>query len=488
VYPAHPFRLIAFCLLAGVALVCFCAAPGPAGFQARTAPERPLYHADPEHLWNRLHEALFVRVGPDGRTYGGDRLEPLLWRGSRHLLVGPSHRRALAILEEFLKDQGEKRFVDPLKRAVLQRDLWLVFQWLEGDHWIHDSLKPEVVRAARDRLCRPLAAVIGRLALTPEQMQKLPDSYAAAIASGEFAKRFDPERPDQTYLPADLVAADGPWVCVGRTDGPIAPEHLSDSGTNPFTSSAFLLFLRLPAGRVATLDYLNQLRAFNHPLRVGTKKAEYPVGKYLPNPKLPLLPAATEVALLRRALLISSRNTLVATALTESVQLRRYREVPEMTEETLRAALDNDTRTNGRTRSWQHFQELQLSRARLFAGRAGGLRAVGPEERDFPTPFSLTYHDALEDHDHDPPERPFSERAQLPVQAGCFLCHSLPGVASFNSYFNSRAHLNDRDTAARPFSLAEMPIAEVTGAAVKWQEGRPSWAALRKLLAESRPK
>jgi hypothetical protein len=29
-----------------------------------------------------------------------------------------------------------------------------------------------------------------------------------------------------------------------------------------------------------------------------------------------------------------------------------------------------------------------------------------------------------------------------------------------------------------------MPVSEVAGAAVKWKEGRPNWAALRKLLAE----
>ena len=66
----------------------------------------------------------------------------------------------------------------------------------------------------------------------------------------------------------------------------------------------------------------------------------------------------------------------------------------------------------------------------------------------------------------------------------CFACHSLPGAASFNSHFNFRGHLNDTTTAARPFSLSEMPVSKVAGAAVKWKEGRPNWAALRKLMAE----
>jgi hypothetical protein len=206
-------------------ILCFFASLGPAESSAKTASKRSMYQADPEHLWNRLHKAMLVRVGPDGRAYGQDRLEPLLWRGSKHLLEGRSHKRAVALLEEFLKNKGEKLVEDPLKRAVLQRDLWLVFNWLEGDHWKSSelALKPEEVRAARDRLRRPLAAVIGRLALTPEQIKKLPDNYAAAVASGEFAKRFDPERPDKPYLPPDLFAADGPWVCLGRPDGPVAP-------------------------------------------------------------------------------------------------------------------------------------------------------------------------------------------------------------------------------------------------------------------------
>src|SRR5215471_2768407 len=75
---------------------------GPADPAHKPAPSRSVYHTDPKHLWNRLYEALFVRVGPDGRTYGQDRLEPLLWRQSKHLLEERSNKRAVAHLEEFL--------------------------------------------------------------------------------------------------------------------------------------------------------------------------------------------------------------------------------------------------------------------------------------------------------------------------------------------------------------------------------------------------
>src|SRR4051794_29276803 len=49
-----------------------------------------IYDPDPEHLWNRLHKALWVRTGPDGNEYGHDRLDPLLWMETRHLVEGRS--------------------------------------------------------------------------------------------------------------------------------------------------------------------------------------------------------------------------------------------------------------------------------------------------------------------------------------------------------------------------------------------------------------
>jgi hypothetical protein len=484
-YHSHTFRLLVSCFLTGAAVVCLFGSSGPAGLLEKTAPVRSVYHSDPEHLWNRLQAAVFVRVGPDGHVYGQDRLEPLLWPRSKHLLEEQSHKRAVALLEEFLKDKGEKLIEDPLKRAVLQRDLWLVFNWLEGNHdgFEEPALKPEEARAARERLRRPLAAVIGRLALSPDQIKKLPDNYAAAVASGEFPKKYDPEQPDRPYLPPDLFAADGPWVCVGRPDGPVAPEHQrDDGGNNVFTNSAFLVFLRLPAGRAATLDYLKRLRSFDQPLRVAVDETERRLDPYLPNPKLPPFPVGTEVALVRRALLIASPNTPTATALTESVQLRVYREVPDITAQTLRAALGGGTAANRQARSWQSFQEFRLSRSLLFAGRAGGLRPVGVEERDFKTGFGSHTWDEFESRRYRPPGRSFAEASQERIKT-CFSCHSLPGVSSFNSFFNYRSNLLDSDN-GRPFSLSEMPVSEVAGAAVKWKEGRPNWSALRKLLVE----
>lgn len=52
-----------------------------------------LYDPDPQHLWNRLHRHLQVRTAADGREFGLDEVDPLLWSETRRLLSGPHTRR-----------------------------------------------------------------------------------------------------------------------------------------------------------------------------------------------------------------------------------------------------------------------------------------------------------------------------------------------------------------------------------------------------------
>jgi hypothetical protein len=413
--PSRTSCLSASCLTAGAAVVCLFTSSGPAEPRGPSA-EQAVYDRDPQHLWNRLHEALSVRAGPDGGTYGRDRFEPLLWLGSRHLLQGPSQERAVALLNEMLDKHGENLSDDPLRRALLQRDLWLVYSWLEGPH-THggaSGVAPDKLREARQRLGRPLAAAIRRLALTPEQIRKLPDNHAAAAASGRFARSHADAGPDRPYLPPDLFAADGPWVCVGRADGPAAPEHVRPE--NSFANSAFLIFLRVPGGREAALTHLKR----------GPGD----------------LPAGAEVALVRRALLIASPGEVTATNLIESIQLRVYGQAE------------------------QSFAEFRLSRTLLLAGQAGGLRAVGANERDFKTGFGGSTWDQFEE----PLVGQSLDVRRVDVHAQCRGCHSrdrFPGLRARESG-----------------PLLEVPVADALGAAVKWKRERPDWAALRRLLAE----
>jgi hypothetical protein len=428
------------------------------------------YHSDPQHLWNRLHEAIFVRVAADGQEYGRDRLDPLLWTDTGYLTDKKARERAARVLNEFVDRDGEKRFTDPLKRAILQRDLWLVFNWLEKKV------------GASDPLAQLVASTIDRVALTHQQIEALPDFYAAAVASQQFPTRFDSVQPDRAFLPPDLFAADGPWVCVGRPDGPVAPEHLNELGSsNPSTNSIFLVFLRLPEGRAATIEFLQQLRGFDGPLVIESEPAGNGSRTYIPNPRLPQLPAGTEMALVRQALLIDSAHRVVASKICESVQLRVYREIPKMTKEALNAALTGGTAANRSAQSWQSFYEFRLSRPRLFASRAGGLREVGPDERDFKTGFRSHPWDPI---DRVTVDEPLRDGDHPVVRQLCFACHSLPGITSFNSFSDDWRTSFSNGKRPRTAPLTEMAIRAAIDAGVTWREGRPNCTALRELLSK----
>ena len=464
-FQSIPLRIATVCLLTAVCLF------GPAT-RTSAADQAPVgstvYHSDPQHLWNRLHEAVFHRVDSNGEIFRSDRIEPLLWPGTKYLLEEQSRDQFLVLLEEFLSKRGETLILDPLKRAILQRDLWLVFNWLEGMHtsFQRPDLTPQEVSVSCHKLQKPLAAVIGRLALTPEQIERLPDNYAAAVSSGEFAKSFDPKQPDHAYLPPELFAADGPWVCVGRSDGGVAARlHLRDDNGNAFTNSVFFVFLRLPGGREATLEYLKRLR--DKPMVFEEKNISFP--------KLPQFPKGTEVALVRRALLIAAPHTLVTTALTESVQLRIYHEVPDLVEQ-----LVTSRGTAGmRASSSQSSYEFRIRRSRLFAGEAGGLSAVSPTQRDFKTGFANKFRDPFEEHIS--ASETFPQSRQEPVTPNCFGCHSYSGVYSFNTLRNFRGGGGGDQGQT---ILSTISLAEVNHAAIQWKQERPSWVSLRRLFAD----
>src|SRR5262249_26602808 len=163
-----------------------------------------------------------------------------------------SHEDAIRLLDEFLTRGGDRLVRDPLKRAVLQHDLWAVFDWTAYPY--RHRYGAEGHPAARRAVPRQLGAAIRRRARPRSALPALPDNYAAAVKSKAFAAQDDPEHPGTPSLPADLFDAEGPWVCVGGPlDGPapVAPAH-----TRFFSGrSVFLVFLRLPGGRKATLAY-----------------------------------------------------------------------------------------------------------------------------------------------------------------------------------------------------------------------------------------
>ena len=352
-----------------------------------------IFDSDPNHIWNRTYTCLFVRQSTDGKEYGMDTLDPLLWDNTQALLTGDSHRRALACLDEFLRSHGERAVEDPLKRAILQRDLWAVFDWTARN----DDLPEQ-----RRELQRRLAGAIHRLALTPEQIRALPDTYDAAVATQRFASDYDTRNPGEPFLPPDLFRPDGPWVCLSAHSGePTALQHFYFSGR-----SRFLVFMKLPGGRDATLAYIDRLRSSDQP----------PLPGGFLNLALPQFSVGTHVALVRQLIVVDSTGNLVPTKLTESVQLRIYH------------AITPGTRymnyINGPSSHDQDFVEFRMSRPELFAGRHGGLVAVGPSETEFAT---------FNTHGMDGFDAAHASEGQNVVLKRCGGCHSDSGIHSVQS-------------------------------------------------------
>ncbi len=423
---------------------------------------QPIYDANPSHLWNRVHAALLCRVGPDGKTYGDDRLEPLLWMHSEHLLRGKSFENAITVLDEFDRESGESLIGAPLKRAILQRDLWLVANWL--------TQKPDTEE--KQRLQKALAKVIRRLALSSEQIKKLPDNYAMAVAAKAASNRFDAAQPERSYLPTQLFDAEGPWVCISRGDGLIAPQHLREDSSSPFTNSVFLVLLKLPPGRAATLEFLQRLAAFQQPYLVANpdekSRRSIPV---LPNATLPNWPKGTEVALVRRAMLIDSEEKIVASPITESIQLRVMRTDTPIPS----SAMFEIAKARG---NWAFF-EFQFRRTDLLGPSPSGLRDVSAD-RDFKTGFMSHPSDGFDEPPQ--PSKPFPLGSQPfeNIRASCIGCHQLPGLYSFNSLagFQFGRLQISRDKTAReigPFQFKAASIPEVEAAAVRWKETQASW-------------
>jgi len=371
-----------------------------------------IYDPNPNHIWNRLHDALLTRRDPTGDAYGVDEIDPLLWARTEHLLSGSSHQRALALLDEFLRTHGENQIRDPAKRALLQSKLWAVFDW--------SALSSIDHRAERRELQIRLAEAMRRLALTPAEIKSLPDNYAQAVASGAFAKEYDPADRERVFLPPDLFEPRGSWVSIQGDQGPVAETHVSFASGR----SRFLVFVRLPQGRQATLDYFHTLWDVPQPW----VRSEVDPAQGLLDPALPQFPEGTQAALVRQMMLFDRNGVLVSTPITESVQIRVYRTI------TARHDSDRVDVDWPAARTEQDFHEVRLTQSQLFAGQAGGLRAIAPTATELPV-FQTQGEDAFESSakQHSPLPKLLGGR----ILERCAGCHSASGINSLRS----RRHL-----------------------------------------------
>ena len=140
-------------------------------------------------------------------------LDPFLWRHDDYEFSGEAQKAALNVLDEFIAKNAHTLITDSLKRAFLQRDLWTLFDSPGLPRWPAKK-DPLMELAAR------VARIIPRLSLTAEEIKKLPNNYAEAVAAKEA-----------WFLPADLWEPQGPWVLLGdKAQLPLALSHVEFFG------------------------------------------------------------------------------------------------------------------------------------------------------------------------------------------------------------------------------------------------------------------
>jgi hypothetical protein len=259
-----------------------------------------IYDSDTNHLWNRLNETLFDRSGPDGKHYGFDELDILYWNTTTNLLGGVSHQQATNVLDEFINTHGERLIQDPLKKALLQRDLWALFDWTAGGRKSNHQVEQK-------KLLKRLAVAIQCLELTTNEIASLPNNYALA------------EKNNLADLPQGLFQTNGDWINVSVNNAErLVPMHDLGFGGR----SVFMVLFHDADGRKAGTNYLKQISSIK-PMWIPSTNPNFPNEMQL-NAGFPQFPTNSQWALARRMCVIDTDGRIQPTHVVESIQLRTY--------------------------------------------------------------------------------------------------------------------------------------------------------------------
>jgi hypothetical protein len=404
---------------------------GTDGVRARSAAGPfTIYDSNPEHIWNRVYRLFFVRYGADGQAFGGDILDPLLWYETESFFRNPLYQQSLALLDEFLATNAEALISDPLKRVVFQHDLWQVFDWL--------TLRAASYPAERQALQERIARIMRRVALSESQIAALPDNYGLAVAAHTYTMQFtSDQRLTPFLLPPELSRVGSAWINVGVEDSIAAYTHVVSFQGH----SAFYVYYHVPAGRQATLDFIASLRESN--LLTRSHRGIMPPA--------PTLPEGVQVALVRQMLAINIIGRIVATPITESVQIRILSPSLPMI-----------------------VSQFNLNRQLLFSGQSGGLYGVAIDEQEYLMFMS---------HGIDP----FESEVVTPEQERtvtlelCQHCHF--GNAADN-IISARRFAFPLPSSTLPMLIASDPQAEAARI-IAWKQSQDNWKKLMKFWAES---
>lgn len=391
-----------------------------------------VYDPDLHHPWNRVFRVLYDMT-PSASGTGPSPGYRAHWPES--LVNGERHRQVLAALDDFLNNRAERRFRDPVRRALFQNDLWKVFAWTVRDGTTDED-------AARVALQTRLVRVMRRVALTRAEIERLPDTYASAVGANAHPASYDPQRRQQSFLPPDLWTEKGPWVLLGnnRDYKPAAILHAQQLGA----TSDFFVLLWHPKGRTFTVRWLDQLGVlgYNQARRnIAYLKREGVLPSFVPLPEpiddaqmekwlLSSMDAGIRVALVRQMRVVDAAGYDYPTRLVERVQIRVYRD-PKLPPQYPPAPTGTEFQLTQEPIGQDVFM-FRLDRQALAAGRASSLRPV--EIGEYTRNANFINGNPPPDEIHPVGSRPGANAYVQRVLDSCVMCHTAPGVFSFMTF------------------------------------------------------
>lgn len=431
----------------------------------RSTEPPPLFDADPQHLWNRLFAAITIRPSllpsvedgpPVARIEGGDRIEFFGWGGTTWWDEPANVAQLEGLLDQFLGERGEELSADPLKRVLLQRDLWALFDFLMARHIARRG--DSETRHRRHELCRKLARAIQVLALPAEAQAKLPDNYALAVQSGRFAAthEFDPKRD---YLPPRILSADDEWQEIdfyqARRSEDVERRYVFLHMLAFQGRSYFRVFCRFPKGRTQFENYLRELDAHGIDWRASAQH-----GSIFLTPDAPELPAGTEVALLQFLIALDTNLQPVPTSIVESVRLLIFK--------------TGDTTADPGTNLGNGVNAAKYTLKRRLALAAGGMQHGGlhREPDDLPVYRVLFENETARDWG--------SGGRYSPLTADCRRCHSgsrQAGVHVIGSLVNT-ASIDSGAALGVSHTLPAGAPSPHPGRTVKWKRAEETYRRL----------
>jgi len=385
----------------------------------------PLFDADPQHLWNRLFAAVTIRSSllpsvrggpPVARIEGGDRIEFFGWGGTTYWDAPGNVARFERLLDQFLGEGGAKLSTHPLKRVLLQHDLWTLFDFLMVRHIAR--IGDLDIRQRRGELCHKLACAIQLLSLPKETLAKLPDNYSLAIQSGHFAATHD-FGPKRDYLPPRLLSGNDEWQELdfyqARRSEDVERRYVFLHMRAFQGRSYFRVFCRFPKGRPQLENYLRELDARGIDWRASAQHGSIALA-----PDAPKLPAGTEVSLVQFLIALDPQLQLVPTPLVQSVRLLIFKGVD--------GTVDSSTNLGNGVNAAKYTLKRRLALAE------GGMQHGGlhREPDDLPVYRVLFENEAARDWG--------SRGRYYSLTADCRSCHSgagQAGVQMIGSVINS---------------------------------------------------